>query len=323
MATTMVTGATGFLGSHLVRALLAEGHEVVATGRDVAKAPAGCSFVAADLTRSDDLDRLIEPAGHVDAVIHAAGLSSPWGSRQAFHSANVEGTRNALKLARACRARRFVHISTPSVYFRFRDQVGVKETEPLPPPVNAYAASKREAEKLVLDEPAIEAIVLRPRGLYGKGDTALLPRMIAVAARRPLPLLRGGRAVTDITHVEDAAAAVLAALEAPSSAAGSVYNISGGEPLPLRQIIEEACARCGIRPRWRAMSTRVALGLARAAEWTCAALPGRPEPPITAYGIGLLAYSQTLDIHAARRELGWAPLIPFSRGLDLTFADGA
>lgn len=326
MNRVLVTGATGFLGSHVVRALLRRGFEVVATGRNPSKAPQmrdpALSFVTADLSSKDDLRQLAARAGTLDAILHAAALSSPWGSQAAFRAANVTATEHVLDLARSNGAQRFVLISTPSVYFRFEDQLDVRETDPLPPPVNRYAQSKRQAEELVLAAKEFASFILRPRGLYGVGDTALLPRLVRTAERRPLPLLRGGRAVTDLTYVEDAAEAIIAALNAPASAAG-IYNISSGEPLRLTHIIDCVCARSGVTARWRPSSMKAALAAAQAMEWLCACLPGQPEPPVTTYAVGVLAFSQTLNIEAARRELNWSPRIAFEHGLALTFGEAA
>ncbi len=311
----VVSGATGFLGGHLCAYLVSQGYDVLGLGRDATKGAAlGSAFERVDLGDSDRLQTW--PAA--DIFVHAAALSSAWGPRAAFERANVTGTRHALAMARDLGVRRFVFISSPSVYFRFRDQLNVPETMPLPPPVNAYAATKVAAEDLVRAS-GLDAVILRPRGLYGPGDTALLPRLIRAAAR-PVPLPRGGEAVTDLTYVEDVVRAVVGAITAPAACNGRTYNVSGGEALTMRDIVTGAASAAGLQARLRPCPAFVVLSAARLAEATARLLPGRPEPLITAYGAGVLAYSQTLDISRAREDLGFVPQVSFAEGLRRTFA---
>lgn len=321
----LVTGATGFLGGHLARQLAAKGHQVLAQGRDPAKLAMlkrkGMRILQADLCRP--LGRLPDDLEGLDAVVHCAALSAPWGARARFEAANVKGTEGALDLAQVLGARRFVNIATPSVYFAFRDQEAVRETAPLPRPVNAYAATKAEAERRVLARSDLGPISLRPRGIYGAGDTALLPRLLSAAARGPLPLLRQGAASIDLTHVDDVVTAIEAALTAGPDANGQIVNISGGQPLALRAIVEAAAARAGIGVRWRRLPLAPALMLARGLEVATNRVPALGEPRVTPYALGLFAFRQSLDIGKAERLLGWRPRIDFEQGLALTFADGA
>ena len=318
----LVTGATGFLGGALCRQLSRLGCKVIALGRDRAKLAVlegeGFRTLAVDLA-SPPIPLDIA----VDAIVHCAALSSPWGRTTDFQRANLAGTQAALDLARRCGAQRFVHISTPSVYFRFADQIDVREDMTLPPPVNAYASTKRAAEALVMRATDLDPIVLRPRGLYGSGDVALLPRLLAAARKRHLPLLNGDRAVTDLTHVDDAAGAICATLNVQGTPPQRVFNISGGVALNVRDVAEKTAQRAGVPLRWRAIPVNLVLAAARASEAASALLPGHPEPPVTAYSVGLFAYSQTLDISAAQRQLGWRPRISFDEGLALTFQSKA
>ncbi|ESQ73639.1 NAD(P)-dependent oxidoreductase [Asticcacaulis sp. AC402] len=311
----IVSGATGFLGGHLCRHLHRLGHEVIGLGRDTAKGAAlrldGIAFHSFNLAASG-----INPAlPAADAFVHAAALSSNWGPRSSFQAANVSGTCNALDLAEKLGAGRFVFVSSPSVAFRFRDQFEQKENDALPPPVNAYAESKQQAEALVRVRP--NTVILRPRGLYGRGDTSLLPRLIRAAKDGALPLLRHGEAVTDLTHVDDVVGGITCAL---MSRATGTYNISSGEPLSIKSIIESACRHAGITPRFTGIPVGLALLAARSAELVARLTPGQPEPIFTAYSVGVMAYSQTLDLSAARRDLGYAPQISFVDGLGRTFS---
>ncbi|MDF2388928.1 NAD(P)-dependent oxidoreductase [Nostoc ellipsosporum NOK] len=325
MGRVLVTGAPGFLGSHIAARLAAVGNTVLAQGRDPTRSAAlraaGHTVLRRDLSRPFDVEADAE-FGEIDAIVHCAALSSPFGRLADFEAANVAATRNLVDFAQRNGVRRFVQISSPSVGFAFRDQLGVAEDNPLPDPVNHYARTKRQAEEIVLAATAIGPLVLRPRGIYGAGDRALLPRLLQAARRRPLPLFRDVQARIDLTHVDDVVDAVFAALSAGAAAEGQIFNISGGEVLAVRHIAESACARAGLRPQWRKTPLAAAMLVAGVMEAVALHLPGRPEPPVTRYGLGLFAYAQSLDISKARRVLGWAPKVSFEDGLDRTFARG-
>lgn len=320
MARVLVTGASGFLGGTLVRHLARTGVEVIATGRNAARLdllplPPDARIaldLAAPMSETDS-----RFAG-VTIIVHCAALSSPWGPYPAFHAANVTATAALVALARRIGVAHFVLVSTPSVYFRFADQIGVSEELPLPAPVNAYARTKGLAEACVAQS-GLPFTIMRPRGIYGQGDTGLLPRLLRAAQNGALPLLRGGQAVTDITHVDDVVAAICAVLDQPASSLGKTFNVSGGEALRLTKIIDAACKANGINATWRPIPVGPALAAVRLAEFVARFTPGRPEPKATAYGLGILAYSQTLDLTRAQRDLGWRSQISFDEGLRLTF----
>lgn len=314
----LVTGATGFLGGAILRRLGAAG---LGQGRD----PARCAALMAE---GLDMVRWALPgpapagipSGGIGAIVHCAGLSSPFGSWRAFRSANVEGTRSVLDFARARGVSRLVFISSPSVYFSLADRLNQREDMTLPRPFTAYARSKIEAEALVRAAPETGPVILRPRGIYGPGDTALLPRLLTAARARSLPRFRHGRARIDLTFVEDVVDAVMTALGAGRASEGRAFNISGGEVLPVSHIVESACGRAGIVPRWRDVPLRPALVAARLAETLALLRPGQREPVATRYGLGLFAFEQSLDISRAANDLGWRPRVRFAEGLERTFS---
>lgn len=316
----LVTGATGFLGGAILRRLGGRG---IGQGRDSARCEAlgveGLSVVNWGLPGpAPDAPELTE----VETIVHCAALSSPFGHDEAFHQANVLGTKAVLDFARAQGVARFVFISSPSIYFALRDQLNVPEDMPLPPPFTPYAKSKIAAEELVrLSD--VPAIILRPRGIYGPGDTTLLPRLLKAAGARPLPRFRDGRAWIDLTYVDDVVEAILAALEADPAVEGQAFNVSGGEPLAISEIVEATCARAGIVPRWRTLPLTPALMAARVAE-TLALMRRTPREPVaTRYGLALFAFEQSLDLSRARDALGWTPKVRFAQGLDHVFEKGA
>ncbi len=309
----IVTGATGFLGQEIVHQALRRGMRVLALGRNTARlrtlTALGAQTHAADLSGMRALNL------RADALVHCAARSDLWGSRAAFAQANVTGTALALKAATAWSVRRFVHISSPAVLFQLKDQHSLDEETPMPArTINSYAHSKRQAEALVRKATNLSPVILRPRGLYGKGDPSLLPRVIRrLKSGQAFPLIRNGQAQTDLTYISDAAAAALAACHVPGP---GLYHISGGQGLTVRSLVEMVADRTGLPARWR----RVPLALALAYARTASAL-ARSEPSLTPYSLGLFAYSQTLNIEKAAYGLGWQPKIDFGEGFRRTFGD--
>ncbi|UYB51858.1 NAD-dependent epimerase/dehydratase family protein [Xanthomonas sp. AM6] len=319
MARILVTGASGFIGAHIVRALAAQGAQVRASGRNAAALAAFAGDPRIDVVRAelcrDDLASLLHGC---EAVIHCAALSAPWASAEVFRQANVVATERMLAAAQRAQVRRFVHFSSPSIYFRFADQYQVTE-DFTPPPrwIGGYPQTKWEAEEKVRAAAAagLPALVLRPRAVFGHGDNAIVPRLLAVAQRGWFPLVHGGRAMIDVCCVENAVAAALAALRAEQFGDGRAYNISNGAPIAVRDLLTELFAALRLRVRLLPVPRRLALALATVGEQIALRRRGQPEPRLSRYGIGVLGYSQTLDIGRARRELGYAPVLSTEAGI--------
>ncbi|QHC68185.1 NAD-dependent epimerase/dehydratase family protein [Rathayibacter sp. VKM Ac-2759] len=313
----LVTGATGFLGGYAVREFLAAGDEVIASGRN----PAALERLRSEgaETIEADLAQLAAMPVQADVLIHSAALSSPWGRWSEFHEANVAGTEAMIDLAQRSRIRRFVFVSSPSIYSARRHRIGVREEDVDPESrMSLYIRSKIEAERLLQAALAAgrieELVILRPRGLIGVGDPSLIPRFIAASRRRGIPLFDGGRNVVDVTCVENAARALVLAASAPV-APGSVYNITNGEPQPFGDLLDRFFDAMGETPRYLTVDLRVLSALAVLLEKVYALLPRGTEPPFTRYTVATLAYAQTLDISRARSELGYEPTVPLAEGI--------
>lgn len=305
----LVTGATGGLGMAVVRELRARGHRVRATGRSLSAGQTirdlGAQFVAADLTTTD-AGELVDGVG---SVIHAAALSASWGPRADFEAANVAATERLLTASRAGGVRRFVFISSPSIFAAFRDRAGIGAGDPPAVALNDYARTKLQAERLVLAAPrdSFARCVIRPRALVGPGDRVILPRLAALARRPRMPLPRGGRALIELTDLRDAARAIADAEDRAEAIDGAAINISGAGPIAVHDLAAGLAAAMGRTPELVAVPIAVARPLAMALEALAKLARSPSEPVLTRYTLATLAYTQTFDQEPARRLLGYGP----------------
>jgi hypothetical protein len=320
MTTVLITGATGFLGSYLTAEFLNHGYKVIAVGRNPerleqlqhnAEENTQLSTIASDLS---GLNQLTLPA--IDVVVHAAALSTIWGPWAKFFQTNVEGTRHVLQLCHN-QAAALVFISSPSVYSARGDRPGLTEQEINPANrLNNYIRSKIQAEAEI-NNSGIDAIILRPRGLIGIGDTSIVPRLMHANDTFGLPLFRGGRNLVDMTCVENVALAaqLAAAVLVAQQPHQQVYNITNGEPREFKQITDQLFTGLGITPRYKPRNVQVFYGIACALEVVYKLLRLSAEPPLTKYTVCTLGYSQTLDISAARRDLNYQPRVSLDEGI--------
>lgn len=320
MTRALVTGATGFLGQHVSMRLKGVGWQVTGMGRNgeagARLEESGIRFIQADLR---DRESVLDACAGQDAVFHCGALSSPWGPYRDFRAVNVDGTGHVAAGCRKHGVRRLIHISTPSICFNHRcDRLGVREHDPLPAkPVNAYASTKLQAERMVMEAFAegLPGLILRPRAIFGPMDQALLPRLMRANASGGVPLFRGGSVMLDLTYVDNVVDAMLLGWEAPEEALGQAYNITNGEPALLKDVLAELFTLMGMPLRTRKLPYPVAYGAAALMEWSHRLLPVLGEPAFTRYSVSVLARSQTLDITKAREQLGYAPKVSLQEGL--------
>ena len=317
MKKVLVTGATGFLGKYVVKELVEHGYQVRTFGRNskVGRSleNSSVSYFQGDLTKADDV---LEACKGMDLVVHAGALSTVWGPWEDFYQANVLGTKYVLEACRQVGMQRLVYVSSPSIYAAPKDQLAIKESDaPEVNNLNNYIRSKLASERLFKDYPDVPSIILRPRGLFGIGDTSILPRVIHLSQKIGIPLIGDGRQLMDMTCVENVALAIRLAIEAPE-AKGEVYNITNGEPRAFRDLLEESLTGLGYPIKYRKIPASLISGIASSLEFLYKTLNLKGEPPLTRYTYYLLRYSQTLDISKAERELGYRPKISISEGIE-------
>jgi len=324
----VVTGATGFLGGALVRHLAATRpwQHTVALGRDAARGRAlqaqGIEFHALDLTDEAAVHRVLRGA---DTVVHCAALSSPWGRREAFVAANLTATEHVVAACIARQVRRLVHISTPGIYHDGAPHRGIREDQPLPArPVNDYAATKLAAERVVFERCAaagVSALALRPRAIFGPGDSAILPRLAQALRAGRLRRIGAEDCLVDLSYIDNVVDACVLAMDASWRLGRRVYNISNGEPVAIWNVIDRLADALSLPRPHRRVPKPLALALASAVEAFHRRFRPEVEPALLRYGVELLSVDMTLDIARAREELGYRPRVSMDEALNKTLQE--
>lgn len=324
----LVTGATSGLGRNAAQWLLEEGHEVIALGRDVLAGAAlqasGATFIPQDLTLCTD-ETCSSLLKGCDAVWHCAAKSSPWGTAQAFFQANVAVTEKLALAAGREGVKRFVHISSPAVYFDFRHHHNLPETYRAKRFSSHYASSKFAAEQLLQQSvslyPATVYVVLRPRGLFGPHDRVIVPRLLQQLSGKNnvLRLPGGGRAQLDLTYVLNVVHAMMLATTCASLSSGAIYNITNQQPQPLLDMLDALLnQQLNYSFTVRAVPYRLLSVVATAME-QMAKVTGK-EPMLTRYSVGAVYFDMTLNSQRAVNELGYRPRYSLEEGIVQTAA---
>lgn len=304
----LVTGATGFVGSHLVPLLLAQGHRVRAAVRTPGATVAGAETVAVgDL--GPDTDWSAALAG-IDAVAHLAARVHVMRDKATdplaeFRQVNTAGTRRLAEAAAGAGIRRFVYISSiKAVVDESRDRAVDARTPA--EPHSPYGRSKREAEEALAEiaaGSALEPVVLRPPLVYGPGVGGNFRTLMTLIRRGvPLPLGRveNRRSLLYVGNLADAIAVCLDHPDAP----GRSFLLSDGLPLPTRDLVERLAAHLGRPARlWDVPPELLALA-ARLAKQEAA--------------FDRVAGSLVVEDHAIRRTLSWSPPRNTAYGLRAT-----
>lgn len=312
----LITGATGFLGKYIIQELQENNYEIVAFGRNekIGKFLANkkVSFFKGDFIKIEDL---YEAAKNVDIIVHAGALSTVWGRWEDFYNTNVLGTENVLKVCREKRIKKLIYISSPSIYADAKDQINIREEDaPTKNNLNFYIKSKILAEKKVKEYSDVNTVILRPRGLFGIGDTSIIPRLLKLNEEKAIPLFNNGENRVDITCVENVALAVRLALES-EKADGNTYNITNGEAMPFKEILDLFFSEMNIKGKYKHLNYNLMKNIVSIMENVYKILKIDKEPILTKYTLYLLRYSQTLSIEKARRDLLYEPKLTIIEGI--------
>lgn len=316
-STAFVTGGSGFIGGRLIARLVGEGWAVRALARsprsEAAVRELGAEPVAGDL---DDVMAMTTGAQGSQYAFHAAAALGDWGRREEFERVNVAGSANVVAACRAAGVSRLVHVGTEAALMHGQPLVGVTEREPLAPHSPAlYSATKARAEQVVLagSRDGLDTVVVRPRLVWGAGDTTILPELIESVRSGQFRWIAGGRHLTSTTHVDNVVEGLL--LGASRGGAGRAYFVTDGDPVVFREFVTDLLATQGVDVPDRQAPAALVRIVAACGEAIFGALRIRRPPPVTRLAYWLSALETTIDISRAREELGYRPVTSMADGM--------
>jgi len=318
----LVTGGGGFLGQVLCAALKNRAYEVTSFQRTFYPAleKMGVQQILGDLA---DRHAVINACAGHDAIFHNAAKAGAWGSYKSYYDANVVGTDNVLAACHEHAIKKLVYTSTPSVTHAGRtpvengNEINTAYGENFKAP---YPATKTIAEKNVLaaNSHKLAVVALRPRLIWGPGDTQLLPRLVERAKAGRLKFIAGGFNKMDTTYIDNVVYAHMQAfdhLDIGTACAGKAYFISNGEPRPVRDTVNALLQAANAPLVTGSIPYGVAYVAGAVLEAAWHVLPLKGEPPMTRFLAEQLSTPHWYDISAAKRDFNYVPQVSTEEGL--------
>ena len=315
--TAFVTGGSGFVGGAIIERLPREGSAERALARSDRAAERvrelGAEAVSGDLGDGSSLRAGAEGS---EVTFHAAAKVEDWGDPADFERLNVHGTQNVINASREAGVRRLVHVGTEAALMAGQPLVNVDESAPLRPDAPAlYPSAKAKAEQLVraANGDELETVVVRPRFVWGGGDTTLLPQLVQMVRSGRFRWVGGGRHLTATTHIDNTVEGLwLAGTRGP---AGGVWFVTDGEPVVFRDFITDWVGTQGVEIPDKSVPAGVANVAAAASEWLWRRLKRPGNPPLTRFSVWVSSQECTIDISRAEQELGYRPVRTREEGL--------
>jgi len=310
MVKCLVTGGTGFVGSHIVRLLVEREHDVSVLLREDSNThligDLNFQRVVGDVTNPITLDKGI--TDDIDWLFHNAAVMADWGGRSHFFPVNVEGTRNVLEEVRKKDIPRLVFTSSTAVYgFPNKDEP-ITEGTPWNP-MNAYQKSKAESEALVrkyITDYGIKASMVRAPVVVGQGDMFTGPQLIERLKNENMVVFSGGKNLQSYCHGEDFANCLIITAEKGEVSHGEAYNVKSFD-CTMREFVEVLADELGVKKKFMNIPYRPAVAIGAVLGGLYRAFNKKKAPPITSFRVKMFGSKYLIDTSKVKDELGYEP----------------
>ncbi|MDY7577619.1 NAD-dependent epimerase/dehydratase family protein [Herbaspirillum sp. RTI4] len=302
----LVTGANGYVGRNLIRSLKEKGYRVIAATRDEKYLQfferMGVEHRVLNFFNANELEKNLHD---IDVVFHVAADLRNWGKATVSSDFNVTGTKNLLNAVKQ-RANRFVLVSTEAIFLGRENLVDLDDTTAYPvKSIGSYARSKKTTEQIVLQSSVdnFSCMSVRPRMVWGRDDTTILPKLKkAIAAGRFL-WIEHGQYLTSTTHIDNLCEVL--ELAAMKGVGGKSYFVTDGAPIFFREFVSHLLSNSdGLIPT-KSIPRKLAMLMGVCVEWVWGVLDIESPPPITCSQVLLTGSPVTIDDSRARQELGY------------------
>lgn len=322
---SLVTGATGLLGSHIVEQLCLRGRKVRAVVRPNSDTgwlrTQPVEVVTGDVT---DYESIKAACKGVDTVYHSAAFVGDWGPWEDFVRVTIGGTDNVIRAVAANDVRRLLHISSISVY-GYVDGEGLvfDETAALGYRLHKwsyYSRTKVAAEEAVWKahrEKKIQATIVRPSWLYGPRDRTTIGRVVANLQKGKVKLIGDGKNRLNVVHAGNVAECSILAADS-ERAIGEAYNCSNDGVLTQQDYFNMVAAAAGAKLVTRSVPYRVAHTAAFIMECFGHAVGKKTPPLVTRYAVWLMGRRCFFETKKAKEQLGWQSTVSYEKGIPMT-----
>ncbi|MEM6821524.1 MAG: NAD(P)-dependent oxidoreductase [Verrucomicrobiota bacterium] len=321
----LVTGATGFIGSHIIEKLVSQNCDVVCLVRKTSRVDhlksLPVALVIGDITSPETLETAVD---NIDLVIHSAAMVSDWGTPREICEHNVQGTRNLVQACTRQSIKKFIHISSTDVYGYPGDFEVTESTRPVPRFRNWYSFSKQEAENVVqndLSAADIPYVIFRPATVYGRRSFTLVQEIAKAIRDQQMFLINQGKAVAGLCYIDDLVDLIWKGIT-KEGAINQAFNVCDGTRTTWKEFLDELANQLDYpRIRWNvpySVAFCLGAGMELGYRWLRSATGLNSSALLSRQAVHLMGIHQSFSMSKAHDLLDFEPRFSLKEGIHLT-----